>query len=110
MISHVKQVIRYTSNPMRLVLGTFVVPAVNAPLDMASEIGHELSRGEPFAAVFALLSANQLVVSLRSAEDGEDVSEIAKRYGGCGHKHAASFAVCGDAHLITNWLGERMRL
>ena len=104
-----QQVLRYTSSPMRLVLGTFVVPAVNAPLDLASELGHELSRGEPFAALFALLSANKLVVSLRSAEDGEDVSEIAKHYGGGGHKHAAGFAVCGDAHLITTWLGERIR-
>ena len=29
--------------------------------------------------------------SLYSHADGEDVSEIAKRYGGCGHRHAAAF-------------------
>jgi len=33
----------------------------------------------------------QRMYSLRSAEDGEDVSVIAKHYGGGGHQHAAGF-------------------
>ena len=33
------------------------------------------------------------VFSLRSTEEGLDVSEIAKQYGGGGHKHASGFRV-----------------
>jgi nanoRNase/pAp phosphatase (c-di-AMP/oligoRNAs hydrolase) len=33
------------------------------------------------------------IFSLRSTEEGLDVSEIAKLYGGGGHKHAAGFKV-----------------
>lgn len=33
------------------------------------------------------------IFSLRSNEDGADVSEIAKKYGGGGHRHAAGFKV-----------------
>jgi len=32
-------------------------------------------------------------VSLRSRPDGADVSEIAKKLGGGGHKHAAGFSL-----------------
>jgi nanoRNase/pAp phosphatase (c-di-AMP/oligoRNAs hydrolase) len=33
------------------------------------------------------------VFSLRSTEEGLDVAEIAKQYGGGGHKHASGFRV-----------------
>ena len=36
---------------------------------------------------------NIRIFSLRSTEDGLDVSEIASKFGGGGHKHAAGFSV-----------------
>lgn len=69
------------------------VPVVNASLFMASELAGELAAGEPFAAVYAE-SPDRIIYSLRSrAPDGVDVSAIAKRWGGGGHKHAAGFSV-----------------
>jgi hypothetical protein len=41
----------------------------------------------------AMIAPNGRTFGLRSAEDGMDVSEIAKKYGGGGHKHAAGFSV-----------------
>lgn len=43
---------------------------------------------------------NGRVFSLRSTEDGPDVSEIAKSYGGGGHKNAAGF------QMPIGWEGE----
>lgn len=51
-----------------------------------------MCKGEPFAACY-MDDPSGRTFSLRSAEDGVDVSEIAKRYGGGGHKHAAGFKV-----------------
>jgi oligoribonuclease NrnB/cAMP/cGMP phosphodiesterase (DHH superfamily) len=68
------------------------VPVVNASLFMASEVAGELAEGHPFAAVYAE-SDTRVMWSLRSrAPDGADVSEVAKRFGGGGHKHAAGFS------------------
>lgn len=66
------------------------VPVVNATVLM-SEIGNELCRGKPFSATFFLRDDGMIVFSLRSDENGLDVSEIARRFGGGGHKHAAGF-------------------
>jgi uncharacterized protein len=67
------------------------VPVVNATV-LQSEIGHALCKGHPFAAMyFDDLAASVRRWSLRSDEDGLDVSEIAKALGGGGHKHAAGF-------------------
>jgi uncharacterized protein len=68
------------------------VPAVNLPYTMASEAGNLLARGAPFAAVY-YQDGDGYKFSLRSEEGGADVSEVASRYGGGGHKHAAGFRV-----------------
>jgi oligoribonuclease NrnB/cAMP/cGMP phosphodiesterase (DHH superfamily) len=68
------------------------VPVVNAGLFMASEVANELAEGEAFAAVYAE-DKDSVTFSLRSRPGGLDVSEIAKRFGGGGHKHAAGFKV-----------------
>lgn len=68
------------------------VKAANLPYMFASEAGHILSEGMPFAATyFDVHDGRQF--SLRSQDNGIDVSEIAKQYGGGGHKHAAGFKV-----------------
>lgn len=76
----------------RIIAG-YTVPVVNASMFMASEVAGELAEGQPFAAVY-VETATDVIWSLRSrAPDGVDVSEIAKRFGGGGHKHAAGFTV-----------------
>lgn len=67
------------------------VPIVNTSIAW-SEVGHELNKKHPeapFAASFTVFN-NQVMWSLRS--QGEfDVSAVAKKFGGGGHKNAAGF-------------------
>lgn len=73
-----------------LTIAGHVVPAANLPPTMASDAGHRLAAGFPFAAIF-WLTGDGVTFSLRSAHDGIDVSAIAKQYGGGGHARAAGF-------------------
>jgi oligoribonuclease NrnB/cAMP/cGMP phosphodiesterase (DHH superfamily) len=70
----------------------YTVPVVNASMFMSSEVAGELSEGHPFAAVYAD-TKDGVIWSLRSRENGIDVSEVAKKFGGGGHKHAAGFTL-----------------
>lgn len=69
------------------------VPAVNCPIQLASDICHRIMErpGLDIAAVYWLDRADSMTVSLRSKEGGPDVSEIARKFGGGGHQHAAGF-------------------
>lgn len=66
------------------------VKAVNATV-LFSEIAGELAKGQPFGACYFDRFDGKRQWSLRSDPNGVDVSEIAKAYGGGGHKHAAGF-------------------
>jgi hypothetical protein len=77
---------------MRAVIGGHDVPCLNTAYFWSSDAGHAMSKGQPFAACWWDTPKGR-VFSLRSAEDGVDVSEIAKLYGGGGHKNAAGFTV-----------------
>ncbi len=66
------------------------VPVVNSPV-LQSELGDRLARGKPFAAVWWQGAGEVARWSLRSTPEGMDVSEIAARYGGGGHRTAAGF-------------------
>ena len=68
------------------------VPCANLPYIYSSDAGHMMDVGEKFAACY-WYTATHCVFSLRSADDGMDVSEIAKQFGGGGHKHAAGFQI-----------------
>lgn len=57
-----------------------------------SEIAAEIAKGRPFGLVWRV-RRDGVSVSLRSAPDGMNVAEIAVRYGGGGHEHAAGFTV-----------------
>ena len=83
-------------NAMRAVIGGVDVPVVNAPIQFASDVAGELAEGEPFAACY-WIHPRGTTYSLRSRKGGMDVSEIAKLYGGGGHREAAGFTV--DAPL-----------
>ena len=76
---------------MRVIAG-YTVPVVNASMFMSSEVAGELAEGQPFAAVY-VETATDVIWSLRSRSDGVDVSEVAKRFGGGGHRNAAGFTV-----------------
>lgn len=75
-----------------MIIDGYRVPAANLPYTFSSDAGHEMAKGHPFAACFWLTPAGW-VFSLRSDEDGLDVSKIAAQYGGGGHKHAAGFRI-----------------
>lgn len=80
------------SSLRRMIIGDYDVPVVNAPHTMASDVGHELLAGEPFAATY-YDTATERVFSLRSSDDGVDVGAIAQQYGGGGHRNASGFRV-----------------
>lgn len=71
----------------------FDVPVLNCNYMFASDAGHELAKGESFSATYYDTEENRKY-SLRSSEDGGiDVSEIAAKFGGGGHRHAAGFKI-----------------
>lgn len=74
----------------RMIIGGHDVPVANLPYTLTSDAGILMAKGEPFAACYWDTPSGR-VFSLRSTEDGLDVSAIAKGYGGGGHKHAAGF-------------------
>lgn len=74
------------------VIGGYTVPVANLPYTLTSDAGHALAKGKPFAGCYWDTPQGR-VFSLRSTDEGIDVSEIAKQYGGGGHKHASGFRV-----------------
>ena len=73
-----------------MVIGGNSVPVANIPYTLTSDAGNLMAQGEPFAACY-WDTPNGRVFSLRSTDDGIDVSVIAKAYGGGGHAHASGF-------------------
>lgn len=73
-----------------------MVPHVFSPI-LQSELGNMLCKGYPFAVIMTLLpNTGEVRLSLRSDTDGMDVSEIAKEFGGGGHRHAAGFTLSAE--------------
>lgn len=68
------------------------IPIVNCPWFLISEIVGTLSQGEMFAMGY-FDSNTRRHFSLRSQKSGINVYEIARRYGGGGHRNAAGFTV-----------------
>lgn len=73
-------------------IGGYTVPVANLPYTLSSDAGHMMADGYPFAACYWDVP-NGRVFSLRSTERGIDVSEVAKKFGGGGHRNAAGFQV-----------------
>lgn len=74
----------------RMMIGGYEVWAASLPYTLTSDAGHLMAQGEPFAACYWDTPEGR-VFSLRSTDDGADVSAIAKQYGGGGHRNAAGF-------------------
>lgn len=83
-------------------IGGYTVPVASLPYTLTSDAGHAMAvahnKGEDFAACY-WDTATHRIFSLRSADNGMDVSNVASQYGGGGHKHAAGFRVPRD-HIL----------
>lgn len=76
----------------RMTIGGVNVPVANLPYTLVSDAAHKMAEGEPFAGCYWDTPKGR-VFGLRSTDAGLDVSEIAKQYGGGGHRNAAGFTV-----------------
>ncbi len=79
----------------RMLIGGYNVPIANLPYVFVSDAAHALTTGEPFAGCY-WDTPNGRTFGLRSSDAGVDVSEVAKQYGGGGHRNAAGFTVAYD--------------
>uniref|UniRef100_UPI0037C0ADD3 DHHA1 domain-containing protein n=1 Tax=Flavobacterium sp. TaxID=239 RepID=UPI0037C0ADD3 len=73
-------------------IGGYMVPLVNCNYLYASDIGNILAKDQPFSVTY-YDTAKSRCFSLRSVPGGVDVSEVANKFNGGGHKHAAGFKV-----------------
>jgi len=72
-------------------LAGYTVPAVHSPV-LASQIGERLATHHAFGVIWHQKDGRRYF-SLRSKSGGISVSEIAAKYGGGGHTHAAGFSL-----------------
>lgn len=89
----------------RQMIGGYDVPVANLPYTLTSDAGALMAQGEPFAACYWDTPTGR-TYSLRSTDDGIDVSEIATQYGGGGHRNASGFRVSFDHCLVTTPNGQ----
>lgn len=84
----------YASKATIVPYKTKTIAIVNCASNFASEVGDILGKEHAFAAMFIVSPKDKIVIaSLRSnSETGEDVSAIAKSFGGGGHVNAAGFS------------------
>lgn len=74
---------------------------VNCSGFMASEVAGELSLDLPFGAIYFEIEPSRWVYSLRSTGDF-DVSDLAKKFGGGGHRASAGFKSNKLVHVVVN--------
>ena len=73
------------------------VPCVSSCI-LQSEIGARMAQRHPFVAIVFELDGRR-VYSLRShSKKGVDVSAVARKFGGGGHRNAAGFTIFLDEH------------
>lgn len=96
--SHSAKVSMYVEIAELISFEGYQVYAVNAPREVRSELGHELAlKTNSFALIFTY-EKGFWKCSLRSVKEF-DVSSIAIKYGGGGHKNAAAFMVATNFPL-----------
>lgn len=91
---HEKNVGEFIKNRYWTEIGGVKVPVVNVPYHYASDCADAMLKAEPdapFCASWFRRADGRIQWSLRSRDDRIDVSEIAKRMGGGGHRNAAGF-------------------
>lgn len=86
-----RQIKHYIKKARMGKIAGYTIPVVNAPASIGSELLHHLSDGHPFAAAYED-KPDRRAWQLRSGgKHAIDVSEIAKQFGGGGHKNASGF-------------------
>lgn len=83
------ELVKATRRTMRI--GGRDMPVANLPYTLTSDAGHLMAQADQGVAACYWDTSNGRTFSLRSTENGPDVSLIAKSYGGGGHKNAAGF-------------------
>lgn len=98
----VAELVAVTRRTMRI--GGRDMPVANIPYTLTSDAGNLMARQDQGVAACYWDTPKGRVFSLRSTDDGPDVSEIAKSYGGGGHRNASGFQMPigweGDDHNI----------
>jgi hypothetical protein len=90
----IAELTKVVTRPMKI--GGHTVPMANLPYTLTSDAGHLLCGDEhPFAGCYWDTPEGR-VFSLRSRDNGADVGEVAKLYGGGGHAHASGFRIPYD--------------
>ncbi len=84
-----------------MTIGGYKVKVANLPYTLSSDAAGKLAIGMPFGACYWDTPTGR-VFSLRSAKDGIDVSEIAKLYGGGGHRNASGFKIAYNDLNVKN--------
>lgn len=98
--AHSRNVEAFIRNRYWIALGGHSVPVVNVPYHYASDCADAMLAAEPtapFCASWFRRADHKIQFSLRSQDHRLDVSEIAKGYGGGGHRNAAGFELAPDA-------------
>lgn len=91
-----QQIGRIRRNVRTIALAGFNVPAVSCPGELASDVGNAMlaaDPGAPFSVTYYDKAGGTRSFSLRSENSRVDVSRIAQRFGGGGHRNAAGFEV-----------------
>jgi len=89
--NHIKKIVNKKDHLPRISIGGFDDVICINTTTLISETGNALCDGEPFVAMY-FDTEDKRIFSLRSCDDGEDVSLVAKKYGGGGHPRAAGFS------------------
>lgn len=93
---HEKNIGEFCKHAYMMDIGGHTVPVVNVPYHYASDTANALLSRFPdaqFAACWFQVSSDHRQFSLRSSDDRVDVSEVAKAFGGGGHRNAAGFTI-----------------
>ena len=90
--SHTAKVTMYADMAELVLFEGYTVYAVNAPREVRGELGHVLAEKTNLFGIIFTYEKGQWKCSLRSVKDF-DVSILATKYGGGGHKNAAAFMV-----------------
>lgn len=87
-----QQVEAICSNAREIDLDGYKVLSVNTSV-LLSEVAGKLAEDRPFGVAWFMRKDGKQQWSLRSRDEGVDVSEVAKRRGGGGHRNAAGFEI-----------------
>lgn len=98
LVAEGKAILRYrdelvrqaVANAAEVELAGHRILAVNSTV-LFSEVAGELAKDRPFGAAWFVRPDGKRVWSLRSRDGGADVSEVARQFGGGGHRNAAGF-------------------